>query len=102
MAPEKLAGRRRRFERHLRARPDPVEIVTGRRAYEAKSLADLKKLQDTGTVHDPFVDRARPRSTIERVILRCIDKEAEQGPGSALAVAAALPAATAGGRTRRR
>jgi serine/threonine-protein kinase len=67
------------------------EIFTGRRAYDAKTIAELKQLHETATLTTPstFVRDLDP--AIERVILRCVDRDAAKRPGSALAVAAALP-----------
>jgi predicted Ser/Thr protein kinase len=67
------------------------EIFTGRRAFEAASLIELMQMQErmaplsiTSVARD--IDPA-----VERVVLRCLERDAEKRPGSALAVAAALP-----------
>ena len=67
------------------------EIFTGRRAYDAKTLGDLKQLHDTGSVTTPSSVVRDLDPAVERVILRCLDKDPQKRPGSALAVAAALP-----------
>jgi protein kinase-like protein len=67
------------------------EVFTGRRAYDAKTLADLKSLHDTGTLTTPSMIVHDLDPAIERVILRCLAKDPDQRPASALAVAAALP-----------
>src|SRR5204862_6815274 len=67
------------------------EIFTGRRAYDAKTLGDLKALHDTGSITTPSQVVRDLDPSIERAILRCLAKDPEQRPGSALAVAAALP-----------
>ena len=92
MAPEQLAGGRASIKSDIYALGLILfEIFTGRRAYDAKTLGDLKQLHDTGTVTTPssFVRDLDP--AVERVILRCIDRDPEKRPASALAVAAALP-----------
>ncbi|MBC7928214.1 MAG: serine/threonine protein kinase [Bryobacteraceae bacterium] len=67
------------------------ELFTGRRAYDARSLADLMQQQErqqpvsiTSLVSD--VDPG-----VEKVVLRCLQPNPANRPASALAVAAALP-----------
>ena len=67
------------------------EIFTGRRAYDAKTLGDLKQLHDTGTVPTPSSIVKDLDPAVERVILRCLEKDPERRPASALTVAASLP-----------
>ena len=92
MAPEQLTGKPASIRTDIYALGLVLfEIFTGRRAYDAKSLADLKQLLDTGTVTTPSSIVRDLDPAIERVILRCLDRDADRRPGSALAVAAALP-----------
>jgi serine/threonine-protein kinase len=92
MAPEQLAGKPASIRTDIYALGLILfEIFTGRRAYDAKSIGDLKQLHDTGTVTTPSSIVRDLDPAIERVILRCLDKDADKRPGSALAVAAALP-----------
>ena len=68
------------------------EIFTGRRAFEAKTLRDLLELHESGTA--PLTPSSVVRDldpTVERIIMRCLERDPERRPGSALAVAAALP-----------
>src|SRR3954471_8253627 len=67
------------------------EIFTGRRAYDAKTLGDLKQLHDTGTITTPSAIVRDLDPAIERVILRCLSRAPDQRPPSALTVAASLP-----------
>src|SRR5437867_2169823 len=67
------------------------EIFTGRKAYEAKTLADLITLHESGSVTTPSSVVRDTDPAIERIILRCLEKDPDRRPGSALAVAAALP-----------
>src|SRR3954470_22146163 len=54
MAPEQLSGKAASIRTDIYALGLVLfEIFTGRRAYDAKSLADLKGLHDTGTVTTP-------------------------------------------------
>jgi protein kinase-like protein len=68
------------------------ELFTGKRAYEAPSLGELIKLRrsdSTPTNPTAIVKDLDP--VIERVIERCLQKDAAVRPASALQVAAALP-----------
>jgi serine/threonine protein kinase len=68
------------------------ELFTGKKAFEARSLVELMHLRRsdaTPTLPTVLVKDLDP--TIERVILRCIQKDPAKRPGSALQVAAALP-----------
>jgi hypothetical protein len=92
MAPEQLAGREVSRQSDIYALGLVLyEMFTGKRAFEAGSLAELMRMQEqakpasiTSTVKD--LDPA-----IERVILRCLSPDPRNRPASALAVAAALP-----------
>src|SRR6185503_10468633 len=60
-------------------------------AYDAKTLGELKALHDTGPVTTPSAIVRDLDPAIERVILRCIDRDPERRPASALTVAVSLP-----------
>jgi Protein kinase domain len=92
MAPEQLNGQPASVRTDLYALGLVLfEIFTGRRAYDAKTLGDLKQLHDTGSVTTPSSVVRDLDPVVERVILRCLDKDPQKRPGSALAIAAALP-----------
>jgi Protein kinase domain len=106
MAPELLAGRPATTQSDLYALGQILfEIFTGKRAYEARTVGELKHLHETETVTTPSSIVRDLDPAVERVILRCLEKEPEKRPASALTVAAALPgadplaAALAGGET---
>ncbi|HYL76568.1 MAG TPA: serine/threonine-protein kinase [Bryobacteraceae bacterium] len=92
MAPEQLAGR------EVTARSDIYslglvlyEIFSGKRPFEAKSMAELMRIQ-TDSRPESLTTLVRDIDpSVERVILRCLDPEPARRPTSALAVAAALP-----------
>jgi serine/threonine-protein kinase len=93
MAPELLAGKPATVQSDLFALGLVLfEVFTGRRAYDARTLADLKTLHDTTTITPSAIVRDLDPA-IERAIVRCLEKDPERRPRSALAVAAALPGA---------
>ena len=92
MAPEQLAGK------EVSVRSDVYslglvlyELFTGKQAFQASSAAELMRLQSDTTPESPssFMDVFDP--AVESVLLRCLDREPDLRPASALAVAAALP-----------
>jgi Protein kinase domain len=92
MAPEQLAGK------EVTAKSDIYslglilyEILTGKRAFEAATLPELIKLREQGTVTNPSSIVRDLDPLIERVMLRCLEKDPAQRPASALQMAAALP-----------
>ena len=92
MAPEQLAGEAASIRSDIYALGLVLfEIFTGRRAYDAKSLQELRALQDSGAVTTPSSVVRDLDPAIERAILRCLERDPQRRPGSALAVAAALP-----------
>jgi serine/threonine protein kinase len=94
MAPEQFAGRAASIKSDIYALGLILfEIFTGKRAVDSKTLADLKDFHKTGTVATPSSIVRDLDPAVERVILRCLDKEPERRPASALIVAAALPGA---------
>ena len=94
------ASRRRSRATSTRSASILFEIFTGRRAYDAKTLGDLKQLHDTGTVTTPSSIVRDLDPAIERVILRCLD----EGSGAAAGVGArrSRPRCPAAIRWRRR
>jgi len=92
MAPEQLAGQPASVRSDIYALGLVLfEIFTGRRAYDAKSLQELRALQESGTLTTPSSVVRDLDPAIERAILRCLERDPQRRPGSALAVAAALP-----------
>jgi Protein kinase domain/zinc-ribbon domain len=92
MAPEQLEGREVTIKSDIYSLGLILyEILTGKRAFEAATLAELIKLREQGTLTNPsnLVKDLDP--LVERVILRCLAKDPAQRPASALQVAAALP-----------
>src|SRR5947209_2798308 len=92
MAPEQLDGRGASVRSDLYSLGLVLyELFTGKRAFEAASLAELRKqhagaLPKALSMHAADIDPG-----IERAILRCLEKDPQKRPASALQLAAALP-----------
>jgi protein kinase-like protein len=92
MAPEQIAGRPASIKSDIYALGLILfELFTGKRAHDARTLNDLKQFHDSGTVTTPSSIVRDLDPGVERVILRCLDRDPDKRPASALAVAAALP-----------
>ena len=92
MAPEQLAGQ------ETTPRSDVYslglvlyELFTGRRALEARNLAELIAKREQGDITPPTMIVKDLDPAIERAIMRCLASDPAERPSSALAVAAALP-----------
>jgi len=92
MAPEQLAGKEVTVQSDIYALGLVLyEIFTGKRPFEANSMAELVRAQ-TETTPVSLASLVRDLDpAVERVILRCLDPDPSRRPLSALAVAAALP-----------
>ena len=92
MAPEQLNGGAATVKSDIYALGLVLfEMFTGRRAFEAKTFNELLSLHASRTLTNPSSMVRDLDPAIERVILRCLEHDPAQRPGSALAVAAALP-----------
>ncbi len=92
MAPEQLAGREVTERSDIYALGLVLfELFTGKRVFEASSLQDLLRLHETDSVATPTSLIRDLDPAIERVILRCLERDPARRPSSALAVSAALP-----------
>jgi len=67
------------------------EIYTGKQAYTATGLNELKALHKSATPTTPSSLVADMDPVVERVILRCLEKDPAKRPGSVYAVLSALP-----------
>ncbi|HEX7316818.1 MAG TPA: serine/threonine-protein kinase [Pyrinomonadaceae bacterium] len=93
MSPEQLKGR------ELTTRSDIYslglvlyELFTGRRAFEAPSLRELLRLRRSESQPSSPSSHVKDLDpTVERVIFRCLERDPEKRPATALQVAAALP-----------
>jgi len=92
MAPEQLAGREVSVRSDLYTLGLVLyELFTGKVAFKASSVGELRRLQSESTPASPSSLLEGFDPMVERVILRCLDPEPSRRPASALAVAAALP-----------
>jgi serine/threonine-protein kinase len=94
MAPEQFDGRPASVKSDIYALGLVLfELCTGRRAVESRTLAELKDFHRTGTIATPSSLVRDLDPAIERIILRCLERDPDRRPASALVVAAALPGA---------
>jgi serine/threonine-protein kinase len=92
MAPEQLAGKDASVQSDIYALGLVLyEVFTGKRAYEAATLADLRRAQEHSSPTNPSLLVKDLDPIVERVILRCLEKNPAKRPVSALQLAAALP-----------
>jgi serine/threonine-protein kinase len=66
-------------------------VYTGREAYRADTVAQLKDLRRSSVLSTPSSIITDIDPAVERVIMRCLENDPADRPGSAIAVAAALP-----------
>jgi serine/threonine-protein kinase len=67
------------------------ELYTGRRPFEATSIAEWKSRHTQSTPTLRRIASSRSTNRVERAILRCLEKDPLQRPASARRLAAALP-----------
>jgi serine/threonine-protein kinase len=92
MAPEQFAGKPATVRSDLYALGLVLyELSTGRRAFDAVTIAAYRKKHAEETPTRPSAVLPDFDPAVERVILRCIEKDPAQRPSSAAKVAAALP-----------
>jgi Protein kinase domain len=92
MAPEQLAGKEVTFKSDLYSLGLVLyEIVTGKRAFDAGTVPELLRLREETTPTNPSALVRDMDPLLDRVILRCLQKDPALRPASALQVAAALP-----------
>ena len=92
MAPEQLAGKEVTVQSDIYSLGLVLyEVFTGKRAFEAASLAELVRLHSETTPVSPSSLVKELDPAVESAILRCLDSEPSNRPSSALAVAARLP-----------
>ncbi len=92
MAPERLEGRPATAQSDIYALGLVLyEIFTGHRVFEATTLAGWRSAHGTATPTQPSTHTSDLDPAVERVILRCLEKNPVSRPKSATQVALALP-----------
>lgn len=93
MSPEQLDGREQTVPSDIYSLGLVLyELFTGRRAFEAPSLHELIKLRRSDTTPPTPTSLVKDLDPlIERIIERCLQKNPDHRPATALQVAAALP-----------
>jgi serine/threonine-protein kinase len=92
MSPEQLAGTEVTVKSDIYALGLVLyELFTGKRAFEAATMAELMDLQARGAPVSLTTLVKELDPAVERVILRCLAPDPKQRPASALSIAAALP-----------
>jgi len=92
MAPEQLRGEEVTAKSDIYALGMVLyEIFTGKRAYEARTMAELIQLQEGTQITSMSSIAAEIDPAVEKVIRRCLEPVPEKRPPTALSVAAALP-----------
>ncbi len=92
MAPEQLAGKPSSVRSDLYALGLVLyEVATGKRAFDAPTLAEMRRKHEQETPTAPSNVLAGFDPAVERVILRCLEKDPRARPSSAVQVAGALP-----------
>ncbi len=67
------------------------EIFTGKRAFDAPSMEEMARLREKSAPTAPLQYVKEMDPLVERVILRCLEKDPAKRPATALQIAAALP-----------
>ncbi|HEV2423327.1 MAG TPA: protein kinase [Terriglobia bacterium] len=92
MAPEQLSGREVTESSDIYSLGLVLyEIFTGKRAFDATALADLVRQRNEQPLSAPSTWVKDLDPAVERVIMRCLERDPAARPATALAVAAALP-----------
>jgi serine/threonine protein kinase len=92
MAPEQLAGREVTVKSDLYSLGLILyEVLTAKRAFDAATLPELVRLREESAPSKPSSLVRDLDPLLERVIMRCLEKDPALRPSSALQVAAALP-----------
>ncbi len=92
MAPEQMAGREVTVQSDIYALGLVLyEVFAGRPAFQANTIQEYKELHEKShpTPLSDVVEDAHP--DVDRIVARCLEKNAQDRPNSALEVAAALP-----------
>ena len=93
MSPEALEGRPPDAQSDLYSLGLVLyELFTGQRAFEAKSIDELRRMRRHKTPASPSSLVRDVDAGVERLIMRCLERDPKRRPPSAAAAAATLPA----------
>src|SRR6185436_15803873 len=92
MAPEQLAGGAASVQSDIYALGLVLyELFTGKRAFDSADPAVIRRLQADSSPKSPSSLTPDIEPAVERVVMRCLEREPRDRPGSAYAVLGALP-----------
>ena len=92
MAPEQLTGKEVTQKSDIYSLGLVLyELFTGKRAYNSDNLLELMSMHEASSPMSPSSHVQHLDPLVERVILRCLEKDPSKRPVSAIQVAAALP-----------
>jgi protein kinase-like protein len=92
MAPEQLAGRGASVRSDIYALGLVLyEVLSGKRAFTAPTIADLRDQKEQFTPTAPSEIRAGIDPVVERLVMRCMDRDPRARPASLVQLATALP-----------
>ena len=92
MAPEQLAGKGATVRSDIYGLGLVLyEVCCGRRAFAANSLAELRDQKEHTTPRSPSDIRPDVDSLLERIIMRCLERDPRARPSSVAQLAASLP-----------
>ncbi|HEX5107130.1 MAG TPA: serine/threonine-protein kinase [Vicinamibacterales bacterium] len=92
MAPEQLAGKGASVRSDLYALGLVLyEILSGKRAFKAATIAELRHEKEQSTPRAPSEFRSGIDPIVERLVMRCLERDPRARPSSVAQLAAALP-----------
>jgi protein kinase-like protein len=92
MAPEQLAGGAASIQSDIYALGLVLyELFTGKRAFDSHDPAEIRRLQTDSSPKSPSSLTPDIEPAVERVVMRCLEREPRERPTSAYAVLGALP-----------